>query len=156
VVRPGARRELNTSDDHYDEASFGIFVDAAFALLWAPAGVNGARYFTPAPHLNERLANIFSRTIAYAADGMDALVFRASGSAVYTVLRLTPSSLVFDLQSQYDGRPESQGTHEVKDGGRTGCYKDACGPVTDASGLSITHCSGARRRGRSVSAPGGK
>jgi len=102
----------------------------------APPGVHGSRYLTPAPHPDERFANIFSRTVAYTADGMDDLVFRASGTAVYTVLEITPASLVFDLRSRYDGRPESRGNYEIKDGGRTACYKEAaCAPVTDASGL---------------------
>jgi hypothetical protein len=36
----------------------------------APAGVNGTRDLVLAPHVNERFANVCSRTIAYTADGI--------------------------------------------------------------------------------------
>jgi len=80
-------------------------------------------------------SNIFSRTISYAPEGADEVVWRASGTAVYVVSESTPALLALDGKFRYDGRPQSAGRTEIKDGGSTLCYKGKCGRNTDGSGL---------------------
>ena len=93
-----------------------------------------AAYLEPNLHAGQRLGNVFSRALSYKADGFDELVFRASGTGAYTVTGSSPADVIFDSSFRYDGRPESRGKTEIKDGGRTVCWKDNCSPETDASG----------------------
>src|SRR5690348_3771281 len=93
-----------------------------------------AAYLEPNLHAGQRLGNIFSRALSYKADGFDELAYRTSGTGAYIVTASSPSDVVFDSSFRYDGRPESRGKTEIKDDGRTVCWKDNCSPETDASG----------------------
>jgi hypothetical protein len=81
------------------------------------------------------LANIFSRTIAFKAEGLEIAVRRTSGTGIYTVTESSPDKLLFNGVFLYDGRPESRAKTEIREHGRTVCYDDKCSPSTDASGL---------------------
>jgi len=92
-------------------------------------------YLIPKLRTGEMLSNIFSRTISYKPEGADEAVWRASGTAIYTVVDNSAANLSLDGQFRYDGRPQSTGKTVIKDGGKTLCYKEKCGLNTDASGL---------------------
>lgn len=97
-------------------------------------GKGVAMYLQPRLHVGQHLGNVFSRTVLYKADGFDELVFRASGTGTYIVTDDLPADFIFDSSFRYDGRPESRGKTEIKNGGRTVCWKEQCSPETDASG----------------------
>lgn len=100
-----------------------------------PREIPASVYLQTNLHVGQTLKNVFSRTIAFKGDGFDELAFRASGTATYVVTAVSPSGLTFDGSFRYDGRPESHGKTEIKDGGRTACYEGKCSTSTDASGL---------------------
>jgi hypothetical protein len=81
------------------------------------------------------LGNIFSRTIAFNAVGLEIAVRRTSGTGVYTVIQSSADKLLFNGVFLYDGRPEAKAKTEIRDNGATICYDDKCAPSTDASGL---------------------
>ncbi|HXT87083.1 MAG TPA: hypothetical protein VN745_08680 [Verrucomicrobiae bacterium] len=93
-----------------------------------------AVYLSPNLHVGQHLGNVFSRAISYKADGIDELAFRTSGTGAYVVTADTPADVVFDSSFRYDGRPESRGKTEIKDGGATVCWNEKCSAETDASG----------------------
>lgn len=92
-------------------------------------------YLEPQLQIGQKLGNVFSRTISYKAEGIDEIVRRASGTALYVVVENSPADRVLDSTFRYDGRPESKGKTEIKDGGRTICYDGTCSSATDASGV---------------------
>jgi hypothetical protein len=121
---------------------------SVFSLLTLPFGageranknstasdLGGKVYLQPRLQAGQVLGNIFSRTIAYKADGLEIPVRRTSGTGVYTVLEGSGEKLVFNGVFLYDGRPESRAKTEMRNGGRIICYDDKCAPATDASGL---------------------
>jgi hypothetical protein len=99
------------------------------------AELAASEYLEPKVQVGQKFANAFSRAIAFRAAGMDDLVRRVSGTAVYTATEASKEKLVFDTHALYDGRPESIGTTEIKDRGRTSCWQGTCATATDASGL---------------------
>lgn len=93
-----------------------------------------ARSLQPNLHVGQHLDNVFSRAVSYKADALDEIVFRVSGTGSYVVTSDSQADWAFDSSFRYDGRPESQGKTEIKDGGRTVCWKEKCSDETDASG----------------------
>lgn len=91
-------------------------------------------YLVPKLQVGQILGNLFSRTISYAPEGADEAVWRASGTAIYTVVDNSAANLVLDGHFRYDGRPQSTGKTEIKEDGKTLCYKGKCALNTDASG----------------------
>jgi hypothetical protein len=116
---------------------FAFFALAGFSFAGKGLGNNQKAdlYLTPKLRIGETLSNIFSRTISYKPESADEAVWRASGTAIYTVVDNSPANLSLDGQFRYDGRPQSTGKTVIKDSGKTLCYKDKCGLNTDASGL---------------------
>jgi hypothetical protein len=92
-------------------------------------------YLEPKVQTGQKFANVFSRTIAFRAGGVDDLVRRISGTAEYSVAESSADKLVVDGNFLYDGKPESHGKTEIKDKGRISCWEGACSAATDASGL---------------------
>jgi hypothetical protein len=82
----------------------------------------------------QKIDNVFSRTVAIHADGIDDAVRRVSGTAHYEVIDPSPNHIALKAEALYDGRPLQNGTAEYRDHLRTGCWQDQCRPVTDASG----------------------
>jgi hypothetical protein len=76
-------------------------------------------YFTLKLSKGEKLANVFSRTIAYHSDGFSDLVQRVSGTGNYIVLENDPQSAVFESHGLYDGRPEGKGNYTVRTNGQS-------------------------------------
>jgi hypothetical protein len=102
----------------------------------APAQETAASvYLAPKLQIGQRLGNMFSRATSYQAEGIDELVRRVSGTAVYVVAENSPASLVLDSEIRYDGKPVYKGKTEMKDHGRISCYDGNCSSATDASGL---------------------
>jgi hypothetical protein len=89
------------------------------------------------PHVQpgQKLGNVFSRAIAYKADGVDDVVRRVSGTAEYVVSESSADEIAVDGTFLYDGRPEAKGKTEFKDQGRVSCWDGKCATATDASGL---------------------
>lgn len=81
------------------------------------------------------LGNVFSRTIAFKAEGLEIAVRRTSGTGIYTVIQSSADKLLFNGAFLYDGKPEAKAKTEIRDSGATICYDDKCAPSTDASGL---------------------
>src|ERR1700744_4405212 len=93
-------------------------------LLLTGIGVRGANCQSAKPSANvnhltfrltrgQRLANIYSRAIAYSGDDFAPLVYRVSGSSTYEVLDNNPLKPKFNETDLYDGRPESKGVSEI-------------------------------------------
>ncbi|WP_259065263.1 hypothetical protein HDF24_01110 [Mucilaginibacter sp. X4EP1] len=76
-------------------------------------------YFKPDLNKDEKLSNIFSRTIAYRGEGFADVVQRISGTATYTVIENNPLDPVFESTGLYDGRPESTAKYAVKTNGQS-------------------------------------
>jgi hypothetical protein len=111
-----------------------------FLLAAAPAFLGAAEktasvYFQPKLQAGQKLGNIFSRATSYSADGMDEVVRRVSGTAVYVVTENSAQSLALNCEIRYDGKPVYKAKTEMKDRGRTICYDGSCSTNTDASGL---------------------
>jgi hypothetical protein len=85
--------------------------------------------------LGQKFSNVFSRAVAYKAEGVDDVVRRVSGTAEYIVSESSPEKVVLDGTFLYDGRPEAKGKTEIKDHGRISCWEGKCATATDASGL---------------------
>lgn len=118
-------------------SAWAAFALVSASLLFAAKGSGGdeARaYLTPKLQVGEVLGNVFSRTVSYTPEGADEYVWRASGTGIYTVADNSPADLVLDGVFRYDGRPQSTGKTEIKDGGKTLCYKSKCNSNNDASG----------------------
>lgn len=98
-------------------------------------GGAAAVYFEPRFRAGQVLGNVFSRTIAFKAEGVEIAVRRISGTATYTVIQSSTNKLLLDGVFLYDGRPETKAKTEMRDQGRTVCYDDKCAASTDASGL---------------------
>lgn len=107
-----------------------------FALAALPAVAATPNPSTPAFRAGERYANVFSRTIAFHADGFEDSVRRVSGDAEYHVLDASASRPRLRIDYRYDGRPQGGGIVELRDGGATTCFDGKCAPNTDASGLA--------------------
>ncbi|HEY5030202.1 MAG TPA: hypothetical protein VIK39_17475 [Candidatus Angelobacter sp.] len=105
-----------------------------FAANSSSRDLDAGIYLVPKLQVGQILGNIFSRTVSYAPEGADEAVWRASGTAIYTVVDNSPANLVLDGHFRYDGRPQSTGKTEIKEGGKTLCYRGKCGLNTDASG----------------------
>jgi hypothetical protein len=95
----------------------------------------GNVYLQPRLQTGQVLGNIFSRTIAFKAAGLEIAVRRTSGTGVYTVIQSSADKLLFNGVFLYDGKPEAKAKTEIRDNGATICYDDKCAPSTDASGL---------------------
>jgi hypothetical protein len=91
-------------------------------------------YLVPNLQIGQKLGNVFSRATSYKAEGIDEVVRRTSGTALYVVTATSPASLVLDSEIRYDGKPVYKGKTEMKDHGRTSCYEGNCSAATDASG----------------------
>lgn len=118
-------------------SSWMAFASVSACLLFAVKNSGGdeARlYLTPKLQVGQTLGNVFSRTVSYTPEGADEFVWRASGTGLYTVADNSPADLVLDGQFRYDGRPQSSGKTEIKDGGKILCYKGKCNSNNDASG----------------------
>jgi hypothetical protein len=120
--------------------AFRLFIAAAPAFLAAaqkaPAEAPAASvYLEPKVQVGQKLGNIFSRATSYSADGIDEVVRRVSGTAVYVVIENSAPSLVLNCEIRYDGKPVYKAKTEMKDRGRTICYDGSCSATTDASGL---------------------
>lgn len=105
-----------------------------FAQKKSNSDMEAPLYLAPKLQVGQTMGNIFSRTVSYFPESADEVVFRASGTGMYTVTDNSPGNLVLDGQFRYDGRPQSTGKTEIKDGGKTLCYKSKCGRNSDASG----------------------
>ncbi|MES2108336.1 MAG: hypothetical protein V4577_06310, partial [Bacteroidota bacterium] len=76
-----------------------------------PAAGNSEKqtFFTPNLIKGEKLANIYSRAIAYSGDDFATVVSRVSGSSIYEVIDNNPVKPSFNETDLYDGRPASTG-----------------------------------------------
>jgi hypothetical protein len=95
-------------------------------------------YLQPHAQAGQKFSNVFSRTIAFRADGFDDVVKRVSGTADYLVRESSSEKLVAEVTALYDGRPEAKGTAEIKEQGRVSCWDGTCAAATDASGLAYS------------------
>lgn len=112
-----------------------VFANLLFAAKGSGSDLNADVYLSPKLRMGQVMSNIFSRTISFKPEGADEAVWRASGTAIYTVVDNSLANLALDGQFRYDGRPQSTGKTVIKDSGKTLCYKEKCGLNTDASGL---------------------
>jgi hypothetical protein len=111
-----------------------LIVATAPAFLTA-ADQTAKVYLEPKLQVGQKLGNMFSRATSYQAEGIDEVVRRVSGTAVYVVAENSSASLVLGSEIRYDGKPVYKGKTELKDRGRTTCYDGSCSMNTDASGL---------------------
>lgn len=91
-------------------------------------------FFTPNLTKGEKLANIYSRAIAYSGDDFTTVVFRVSGSSTYEVIDNNPAKLTFNETDLYDGHPASTGVSVIGLDGK-GTYGTRSFVNTSASGL---------------------
>lgn len=91
-------------------------------------------FFTPNLTKGQKLANIYSRAIAYSGDDFTTVVFRVSGSSTYEVIDNNPAKPSFKETDLYDGRPASTGVSIIGLDGK-GSYGKQSFTNTSASGL---------------------
>ena len=91
-------------------------------------------FFTLNIKKGDRLANIYSRTIAFTGDDFAPVVFRVSGSSTYEVVDNSPLKPRFNETDLYDGRALSTGLSEIGFDGK-GSYNGNSFTNTSASGL---------------------
>jgi len=91
-------------------------------------------YFTPKLAKGQKLANIYSRAIAYSGDDFTTVVLRVSGSSTYEVIDNNPIKPSFNETDLYDGRPASTGVCVIGLDGK-GTYGTQSFTNTSASGL---------------------
>jgi hypothetical protein len=97
--------------------------------------VSGAGgYFDAKLTAGQKIGNVFSRTIAFRAEGMDDSVRRAGGTADYEVVDPSPEDTKLKADVLYDGYPRQLGTAEYREHGSVACWQQKCQPLTDASG----------------------
>jgi len=82
----------------------------------------------------DKLANIYSRTIAFTSDDFAPVVFRVSGTSTYEVLDNNPLKPKFNETDLYDGRDPHTGLCEIGIDGK-GNYEGHVFTNTSASGL---------------------
>jgi len=82
----------------------------------------------------EKLANIYSRAIAFTGDDFAPLVFRVSGTSYYEVLDDNPAKPTFKETDLYDGRPPATGVSMIGLDGK-GTYEGKTFTNASASGL---------------------
>jgi hypothetical protein len=99
---------------------------------------SSSAYLEPHTQRGQKFSNVFSRTIAFRADGFDDVVKRVSGTAEYLVRESSPEKMVAEATVLYDGKPQAKGTAEIKDQGRVSCWDGKCSAATDASGLTYS------------------
>jgi len=101
-----------------------------------PAAGNSEKqtFFTPNLIKGEKLANIYSRAIAYSGDDFATVVSRVSGSSTYEVIDNNPVKPSFNETDLYDGRPASTGVSVIGLDGK-GTYGTQSFVNTSASGL---------------------
>ncbi|MEP6613988.1 MAG: hypothetical protein ABJA76_18930 [Mucilaginibacter sp.] len=99
--------------------------------------VNATPFFALNLKKGEKLANIYSRAIAFASDDFAPLVFRVSGTSYYEVLDDNPTKPKFNETDLYDGRPAGTGVSQIGLDGK-GTYEGKEFTNTSASGLLYT------------------
>lgn len=93
-------------------------------------------YFKLKLKVGDKIGNVFSRACSYKGDDFDEVVWRASGTCVYTVLDNDPDKPVFSGTARYDGRKEHTGKVTIINKGRTNVHADGqSDDNTDASGI---------------------
>ncbi|MCO5946232.1 hypothetical protein [Mucilaginibacter flavidus] len=95
---------------------------------------NSSAFFALTLKKGEKLANIYSRAIAFAGDDFAPLVFRVSGTSYYEVLDDNPTKPKFNETDLYDGRPAGNGVSQIGLDGK-GTYEGKEFTNTSASGL---------------------
>lgn len=100
----------------------------------SPKKVNATPFFALNLKKGEKLANIYSRAIAFAGDDFAPLVFRVSGTSYYEVLDDNPAKPKFNETDLYDGRPAGTGVSQIGLDGK-GTYDGKEFTNTSASGL---------------------
>jgi hypothetical protein len=91
-------------------------------------------FFTPNLTKGQKLANIYSRAIAYSGDDFTTVVLRVSGSSTYEVIDNSPVKPSFNETDLYDGRPANTGVCAIGLDGK-GTYGTQSFTNTSASGL---------------------
>jgi hypothetical protein len=92
-------------------------------------------YFKLTLTVGDKIGNIFSRAISYRGDGFKEVVFRVSGTCVYTVLENDADKPLFNCNYRYDGHDEgnskvritNKGGTNTNDKGESSEYRDASG-----------------------------
>jgi hypothetical protein len=95
---------------------------------------NATAFFALTLKKGEKLANIYSRAIAFTGDDFAPLIFRVSGTSYYEVLDDNPTKPKFNETDLYDGRPAGTGVSQIGLDGK-GTYEDKEFTNTSASGL---------------------
>jgi len=86
--------------------------------------------------VGDKIGNIFSRAISYKGDGFKEVVFRVSGTCVYTVLDNDPEKPLYNCNCRYDGREESNSKVKITNNGGTNIdEKGQSSEYRDASGI---------------------
>jgi hypothetical protein len=118
------------------------------ALATTPAAANSepdksasasqptAKYLEPALKTGQVYTDLFARVQTLRIEGFDEKKGYNSGMGTYVVSAdATAKDLKFALSYQYHGTPPDSGATEIRDGGRTSCFKGNCEASRDASGL---------------------
>lgn len=92
-------------------------------------------FFTTDLKTGDKLGNVFSRTISFAGDGFQEIVYRFGGTGIYTVTNPKPGHHTFNGVFRYDGNPIVSNKLEISDNGKTAIYDGKKGTNTDGSGL---------------------
>jgi len=95
---------------------------------------NSDWYVKPIFRKGDKLANIYSRAIAYTGDAFNDVVQRVSGTSTYTVTGDTWPSYLFNETDLYDGQPASTGSSAAAISGKS-TYNGKDFMNTSASGL---------------------
>ena len=96
--------------------------------------VNSDIFFKLDLRKDDKMANIYSRTIAYKGDDFTELVNRTSGSSTYTVVDDDSLSPIFDAVDTYDGGKVNSGKFMTGINGKSS-YNGTAYTNTNASGL---------------------
>jgi len=97
------------------------------------ANADKQTFFTPNLTKGEKLANIYSRAIAYSGDDFTTVVSRVSGSSTYEVIDNNPVKPSFNETDLYDGHPANTGVSVIGLDGK-GTYGKQSFVNTSASG----------------------
>jgi len=96
---------------------------------------NSSAYFKLDLKKDEKIGNVFSRTISFKGEGFTEVVHRVGGTGIYTVVDPNPDKPAFTGVFRYDGRPEISNKVEISEHGKVCRYDGKEITNTDGSGV---------------------
>lgn len=115
--------------------SFGSGIAlAASAPLASPSS---GFHLAPRVHVDERITDVYAKSVSWFGAGLKGHVTRFSGTSTYTITAAGSDAIVFDEQDRGDGQPPSPVVHGAKvlADRNTWCYNGRCRTNDQTSGV---------------------